>query len=74
MVLVADQPEFVPKKYNKTLTTDSICGNCLMLIPCRKRVMSGGHCYCEIQSEDDVLINIASRISSEVQNEGNATV
>ena len=56
MVLVADKPEFRPKKYNKTNVTDSICGNCSMLIPCRARVMSGGWCFCEIPCEDDVLI------------------
>jgi len=74
MVLVADSPEFRPKKYNKTALTDSICGNCPKLIPCGERVMNGGRCFCEIPCEDDLLIGIASRISSEVQNEGNATV
>ena len=60
MVLVADKPEFIPKKYNKTATTDTICGNCEKLIPCRERVMNrnGGPmwCYCEIPCEDDLLI------------------
>ena len=74
MVLVADQPEFVPKRYNRDHWKDSICGNCEMLDPCRERVRNGGWCFCEIPCEDDLLIDIASRISSEVQNEGNATV
>ena len=74
MVLVADQPEFAPKRYNRDSRYDDICMYCVMLEPCKERVQSGGHCYCEIQCEDDLLIDIASRISSEVQNEGNATV
>jgi len=55
MVLVADKPEFKPKRYNKTTWTDSICGNCTMLIPCRARVRLGGWCYCEIPDELDYL-------------------
>ena len=56
MVLAASEPEFKPKKYNKTALTDSICGNCEKLIPCRERVMNGRHCYCEIQSTEEVMI------------------
>ena len=56
MVLVADQPEFKPKRYNKKYAADSICGNCEKLVPCRERVMDGGHCFCEIACEDDVLV------------------
>jgi len=74
MVLVADQPEFVPKRYSREMIHKDICDYCPKLIPCGERVMSGGCCFCEIPCEDDLLIDIASRISSEVQNEGNATV
>jgi len=55
MVLATSEPEFSPKRYNKTSLTDSICGNCPMLIPCRARVMSGLWCYCEIPDERDYL-------------------
>ena len=53
MVLVADKPEFIPKKYNKTATTDTICGNCIMLETCRERVRKGIWCCCEIPDKDD---------------------
>jgi len=56
MVLATSEPEFSPKRYNKTSLTDSICGNCPMLEACRERVNNGGHCYCEIQSQEDILI------------------
>ena len=56
MVLVADQPEFTPKRYNKKTWSDSICGNCEMLVQCRERVRNGGWCFCEIACEDDVLV------------------
>ena len=56
MVLVADQPEFAPKHYNRDSRYDDICMYCSKLEPCKERVQSGRHCYCEIQCEDDVLV------------------
>ena len=56
MVLVADQPEFQPKRYNRDSRYDDICMYCSKLEPCKERVQSGGHCFCEIQCEDDLLI------------------
>ena len=56
MVLVADKPEFVPKKYNKTAATDSICGNCIMLEACRERIKNGMWLLCEIPDKNDLLI------------------
>ena len=62
MVLVADKPEFAPKRYNRDSRYDDICMYCSKLEPCKERVQSGGHCFCEILSTEDLLIDIASRI------------
>ncbi len=56
MVLVADQPEYSPKRYSREMIHKDICDYCPKLIPCGIRVMDGGNCYCEIQCEDDVLV------------------
>lgn len=55
MVLVSDEPEYTPKRHRGALG-NSICDECPMLELCRKRVGAGGHCYCEILTEDDLLI------------------
>jgi len=55
MVLVANKPEFRPKRYNKKALADSICGNCPMLEKCGKRVANGLWCYCETPDDLDYL-------------------
>ena len=55
MVLVADQPEFAPKRYNRDSRYDDICMYCVMLEPCKERVKLGSWCYCEIPDSLDYL-------------------
>jgi|GEM_PF-5037751 len=55
IVLMADKPEFIPKRYRGSLG-DSICDICPMLNKCRERVSKGGHCYCEVPDESDYLL------------------
>lgn len=56
MVLAFDEPEYKRKRYSRGLKLDDICRHCPMLKQCEVRVANGGWCFCEIPSEEDVLI------------------
>ena len=56
MVLIADEPEYSPKRYSRGKNHKDVCDYCPKLIPCGERVRNGGRCFCEIQCEDDLLI------------------
>jgi len=52
---MSEKPEYTPKRHRGALG-NSICDECPKVELCRERVSNGGHCYCEILTEDDLLI------------------